>query len=156
MRRLGAVLMLVALAATPVSAQTSLSIAMRRAGRVVGTHEVLPATANGLVIGASTQVVGRLGAWASWTFWPEEIGQTFAFGGRLNLARSGWKLRPGILAGTWRKPERGAPWELIYGGGVSFGIGGRWSGSVALGVITIRSSGLAYAVPQAGVAYTLP
>ena len=27
---------------------------------------------------------------------------------------------------------------------------GRWSGSVALGVITIRSSGLAYAVPQGG------
>ena len=41
-------------------------------------------------------------------------------------------------------------------GGVSFGIRGQWSGSVALGVITIRSSGLAYAVPQAGVAYTLP
>ncbi len=156
MRRLGAVLVLMALAAAPVSAQTSLSVAMRRAGRFVGTHEVLPATANGLVFGASTQVVGRLGAWASWTFWPEEIGQTFAFGGRLNLARRGWKLRPAVLAGTWRKPERGAPWELIFGGGVSFGIGGRWSGSVALGVITIRSFGLAYAVPQAGVAYTLP
>lgn len=148
--------MLMALVATSVSAQTSLSIAVRRAGRVVGMHDVLPATANGLVFGASTQVVGRLGAWASWTFWPEEIGQTFAFGGRLNLARTGWRLRPGILVGTWRKPDRGAPWELIYGGGVSFGIGGRWSGSVALGVITIRSSGLAYAVPQAGVAYTLP
>lgn len=156
MRRLWAGLLLMAFAATPVFAQTSLSIAMRRAGRVAGTHEVLPATASGLVFGASTRVVGRLGAWASWTFWPEEIGPTYAFGGRLNLARTGWKLRPGILAGTWRKPERGAPWELIYGGGVSFGIGGRWSGSVALGVITIRSSGLAYAVPQAGVAYTLP
>ena len=29
-------------------------------------------------------------------------------------------------------------------------------GGVSFGVITIRSSGLAYAVPQAGVAYTLP
>ena len=46
--------------------------------------------------------------------------------------------------------------QTSLGGGVSFGIKGRWSGSVALGVITIRSSGLAYAVPQAGVAYTLP
>ena len=41
-------------------------------------------------------------------------------------------------------------------GGVSFGIGRCWSGSVALGVTTIRSSGLAYAVPQTGVAYPLP
>ena len=40
--------------------------------------------------------------------------------------------------------------QTSLGGGVSFGIKGRWSGSVALGVITIRSSGLAYAVPQAG------
>ena len=156
MRRIGARLVFMVLAATTVSAQTSLSIAMRRAGRVVGTHETLPERANGLVIGASTRVIGRLGAWASWTNWPEEIGQTVAFGGRLNLARTGWKLRPGVLLGTWRKPERGAPWELIYGGGVSFGIRERWSGSVALGAITIRSSGLAYAVPQAGVAYTLP
>ena len=100
------------LAATSVSAQTSLSVAMRRAGRVVGTHETIPATANGLVVGTSTSVKGRLGAWASFTVWPEAIGQTYAFGGR-------------------------------------------WSGSVGLGVITIRSSGLAYAVPQAGVAYTL-
>ncbi len=145
-----------ACAATSLSAQTSLSIAMRRAGRVVGTHETLPATANGLVLGVSRRVTGRLGAWASWTKWPEEIGQTFAFGARFNLARAGWKLRPGVLVGTWRKPERRAPWELIFGGGVSFGIQGRWSGSVALGVITIRSAGLAYAVPQVGVAYTLP
>ena len=129
---------------------------MRHAGRVVGTHDTLPVRANGLVVGASTRVVGRLGAWASFTTWPEEIGQTFAFGGRWNLARAGWKLRPGVLVGTWRKLGRRKPWELIFGGGVSFGIGGRWSGSVALGVITIRSSGLAYAVPQAGVAYTLP
>ena len=98
--------MLMGFVTTPVSAQTSLSIAMPRAGRVVGTHEVFPATANGLVFGASMRVVGRLGAWASWTFWPEEIGQTYALGGRVNLARTGWKLRPGILAGTWRKPER--------------------------------------------------
>lgn len=144
------------LAATPALAQTSISIALRRAGRVVGTHATLPATAHGLVVGASTRVTGRLRAWASWTNWPEEIGQTFAFGGRLNLARPEWKLRPGVLLGTWRKPERGAPWELIFGGGVSFGLRDRWSGSVALGVITIRSSGLAYAVPQAGVAYTFP
>ena len=156
MRQIRAGVILIAFVATPVSAQTSLSIATRHAGRVVGTHETLPATANGLVIGASTRVIGRLGAYASWTTWPEEIGQTFAFGGRWNLARTGWKLRPGALLGTWKRLERGAPWELIFGGGVSFGIGGRWSGSVALGVITIRSSGLAYAVPQAGVAYTLP
>ena len=156
MRRIWAGLVLVALTAVPVSAQTSVSIALRRAGRVVGTHATLPETAHGLVVGASTRVAGRLGAWASWTNWPEEIGQTFAFGGRWNLARPGWRLRPGVLLGTWRKPERGAPWELIFGGGVSFGIRDRWSGSVALGVITIRSSGLAYAVPQAGVAYTLP
>ena len=156
MRRIGAGLILVVFVATPLSAQTSLSIAMRRAARVVGTHETLPATANGLVVGASTRVIGRLGAWASFTTWPEEIGQTVAFAGRLKLARAGWKLRPGVLVGTWRKPERGSPWEPIFGGGVSFGIKGRWSGSVALGVITIRSSGLAYAVPQAGVAYTLP
>ena len=155
-RRIGAGLVLAVLAATSVSAQTSLSIAMRRAGRVVGTHETLPATANGLVVGASTRVAGRLGAWASWTNWPAEIGQTVAFGGRWNLARREWKLRPAVLLGMWRKPERGAPWELIFGGGVAFGIGGRWSGSVALGVITIRSAGLAYAVPQTGVAYTLP
>ena len=45
--------------------------------------------------------------------------------------------------------------QLIFGGGVGFRIRGRWSGSVALGVITIRSTGLAYAVPQAGVAYTI-
>ena len=123
---------------------------------MVGTHQTLPATANGLVVGASTRVTGRLGAWASFTTWPEEIGRTVAFGARFNLARARWKLRPGVLVGTWRKPERGAPWELIFGGGVSFGIRERWSGSVALGVITIHSSGLAYAVPQAGVAYTLP
>ena len=42
-----------------------------------------------------------------------------------NLARTGWKLRPGVLVGTRRKPVRGAPWELIIGGGVSFGIRGR-------------------------------
>lgn len=156
MRRIVTGLALLVLGATSASAQTSLSVAMRRAGRVVGTHETIPATANGLVIGASTRVTGRLGAWASWTKWPEEIGQTFAFGGRWNLARDGWKLRPGVLLGTWRKLQRGAPWELIFGGGVSFGIGGRWSGNVGLGVITIRSSGLAYAVPQAGVAYALP
>lgn len=156
MRRLAAGFVLIVLTATPALAQTSVSIALRRAGRVVGTHATLPATAHGLVIGTSTRVAGRLGAWASWTNWPEEIGQTIAVGGRLNLARPGWKLRPGVLLGTWRKPERGAPWELIFGGGVSFGLQGQWSGSVALGVITIRSSGLAYAVPQAGVAYTFP
>ncbi len=156
MRRICAGLVLIVLAAAPAFAQTSVSIAMRRAGRVVGTHATLPETANGLVIGVSTRVAGRLGAWASWTNWPEEIGQTVAFGGRLNLSRPGWRLRPGVLVGTWRKPQRGAPWELIFGGGVSFGIRDRWSGSVALGVITIRSSGLAYAVPQVGVAYTLP
>ena len=157
MRRISAgVILLVLLMATPVAAQTSLSIAMRRAGRVVGTHEVLPETANGLVVGVSTRVIGRLGAWGSWTNWPEEIGRTFAFGGRFDLARSGWKLRPGVLLGTWRKPEKGAPWELIFGGGVSYPLAGRWSASVALGVITIRSSGLVYAVPQVGVAYTLP
>ena len=155
MRRIGSGLLFMVLAANAVSAQTSLSIAMRRAGRVVGTHETIPATANGLVVGASTRVIGRLGAWASFTVWPEAIGQTYAFGGRWNLARAGWRLRPSVLLGAWRKLERRTPWELIYGGGVSFGISGRWSGSVGLGVITIRSSGLAYAVPQAGVAYTL-
>lgn len=155
MRRIGTGLLFMVLAANAVSAQTSLSIAMRRAGRVVGAHETIPATANGLVVGASTRVMGRLGAWASFTVWPEAIGQTFALGGRWNLARTGWRLRPSILLGTWRKLERRTPWELIFGGGVSFGIGERWSGSVGLGVITIRSSGLAYAVPQAGVAYTL-
>ena len=41
-------------------------------------------------------------------------------------------------------------------GGVSFGIGRYWSGSVALGAITIRSSGLACAAPLVGVAYPLP
>ena len=72
MRRIGAGLMLMVLVATSVSAQTSLSVAIRRAGRVVGTHETIPATANGLVIGASTRVIGRLGAWASFTTWPED------------------------------------------------------------------------------------
>lgn len=137
-------------------AQTSISIAMRSAARVDGTHHTLPATANGLAIGVSTPIAGRLGAYTTWTMWPENIGQTVAFGGQYSLARAGWKLRPGIRLGTWRKPEAGAPWELIFGGGASFGIGGRWLGSVALGVITIRSSRLTYVVPQAGVAYTLP
>ena len=157
MRRISAgVILLVLLMATPVAAQTSLSIAMRRAGRVVGTHEVLPETANGLVVGVSDASDRPPRSVGSWTNWPEEIGRTFAFGGRFDLARSGWKLRPGVLLGTWRKPEKGAPWELIFGGGVSYPLAGRWSASVALGVITIRSSGLVYAVPQVGVAYTLP
>ena len=30
-------------------------------------------------------------------------------GGRWNLARTGWKLRPGVLLGTWRKRERRPP-----------------------------------------------
>ena len=140
----------------PALAQTSISIAVRSAARVDGTHHTLPATAQGLAIGVSTPIAGRLGAYTTWTVWPGNIGQTVAFGGQYSLARPGWKLRPGVRLGTWRKPEAGAPWELIFGGGASFDIGGRWSGSVALGVITIRSSRLTYAVPQAGVAYTLP
>ena len=123
---------------------------------MAGTHQTLPAKANGLAIGVSTRITGRLGGYTTWTMWPEEIGRTIAFGGLYSLARAEWKLRPSIRLGTWRKPESGAPWELIFGGGVSFGIGGRWSGSAALGIITIRSSRLTYAVPQAGVAYTLP
>lgn len=143
--------------ATPSAlAQTSVSIAMRSAGRVAGAHQILPAAANGLAIGVSTRIAGRLGAYTTWTTWPEEIGQTVAFGGLYNLARTGWKVRPSVRLGTWRKPESGAPWELIFGGGVSFGVGGRWSGSVALGVIRIRAPQLIYAVPQAGVAYSLP
>ena len=57
----------------------------------------------GWLLGASTRVAGRLGAWAYWTTWPVEIGQTIAFGGRWNLTRTGWKLRPGVLLGTWKK-----------------------------------------------------
>ena len=154
MRQLPAILTFsVFVSATPSAfAQTSVSIAMRSAGRVAGTHQTLPAKANGLAIGVSTRITGRLGGYTTWTMWPEEIGRTIAFGGLYSLARAEWKLRPSIRLGTWRKPESGAPWELIFGGGVSFGIGGRWSGSAALGIITIRSSRLTYAVPQAGVA----
>ena len=153
--RIATVIALMFLTPATTLAQTSVSVAVRHATRAVGTHDVLPATARGLVIGTSTQVAGRLGAWGSFTTWPEPIGRTLAFGGRLNLARDGWTLRPAVLLGTWRKPTRGAPWQLIFGGGVGFRIRGRWSGSVALGVITIRSTGLAYAVPQAGIAYTV-
>ena len=137
-----------ALGGAPAFAQTSVSVAVRHATRAVGTDDVLPATAQGVVM-------GRLGAWGSFTTWPEPIGRTVALGGRFDLARDDWKLRPAVLLGTWRKPTRGAPWQLIFGGGVGFRIRGRWSGSVALGAITIRSTGLLYAVPQAGVAYTL-
>ena len=103
-------------------------------------------------IDAGDRPPGGLG---SFTTWPEPIGRTVAPGGRFDLARDGWKPRPAVLLGTWRKPTRGASWQLIFGGGVGFPIRGRWSGSVALGVITIRSTGLLYAVPQTGVAYTL-
>ena len=74
----------------------------------------------------------------------------------MNLARTGWKLRRGILVGARRETVIGALWELMIDGGVSFGIGRYWSGSVALGAITIRSSGLACAAPLVGVAYPLP
>ena len=57
---------------------------------------------------------GGWGRTTTWTMWPENIGQTIAFGGQYSLARPGWKLRPGIRLGTWRKPEAGAPWELIF------------------------------------------
>ena len=50
-------------AATPAFAQTSVSVAVRHATRAVGTHDVLPATAQGLVVGTSTRLMGRLGAW---------------------------------------------------------------------------------------------
>ncbi|MCY4076508.1 MAG: hypothetical protein OXH04_13880 [Acidobacteria bacterium] len=154
-RRLAAGIVLLTLGGAPAFAQTSVSVALRHATRAVGTHDVLPATAQGVVIGTSTRVIGRLGAWGSFTTWPEPIGRTVALGGRFDLSRDDWKLRPAVLLGTWRKPTRGAPWQLIFGGGVGFRIRGRWSGSVALGAITIRSTGLLYAVPQAGVAYTL-
>lgn len=86
---------------------------------------------------------------------PIDPGMSHGTGLARNLARTVRKLRRGILVGTWRETVRGALWELMIDGGVSFGIGRCWSGSVALGVITIRSSGLACAVPQAGVAHAL-
>ena len=42
-------------------AQTSITVAMRSAARVNGTHQTLPATANGLAIGVSTAIAARLG-----------------------------------------------------------------------------------------------
>ena len=103
MRRIAAGIALMTFGAVPAFAQTSVSVAVRHATRAVGTHDVLPATAQRLVIGTSTRVIG-----------------------------------PAVLLGTWRKPARGAPWQLIFAGGVGFRIRGRWSGSVALGVIFDR------------------
>ena len=70
MRRIAAGIALMIFAGAPAFAQTSVSVAVRHAMRAVGTHDVLPATAQGLVIGTSTQVIGRLGAWGSFTTWP--------------------------------------------------------------------------------------
>ena len=43
----------------------------------------------------------------------------------MNLARTGWKLRRGILMGTQRETVTGALWELMIDSGVSFGFGAR-------------------------------
>ena len=139
---------------TPATAQPTLSLTVSRGTRVTGTTLTLPPTADGISAGVSTPLRGRLGVWASFGTWSNGIGKTLIFGTRINLARAGWKLRPSVSVGTWRKPNRGAPWELLYGGGASFAIRGQWSGSVSFVVIRVDGPGVTYVAPQAGIAYS--
>lgn len=142
-----------AMLTTSAMAQPAVSLSVRRAARVTGT--TLPPTADGVSAGISTRLRGRLGVWGSFGTWSAGIGKTLVFGARIDLARARWKLRPSVSVGTWRKPSRGAPWELLYGGGASFTIRDRLSGSLSLVVIRVAGPGVTYVAPQAGIAYAL-